>query len=386
MDSERVFELITRNTEEVLTPEDLKLYIETGLKLKHYIGFEISGKVHLGTGIITTSKVVDLIKAGVDVSIFLADWHTWINEKLGGDREVIIKVAEGYFKESLIAGIKCNGGDPKKVKFVLASDIYRSDDKYWATVIDVSKNCTLSRIMRSITIMGRKEGSAVDFAKLIYPPMQVADIFFQGINLAHAGMDQRKAHVIAREVALKLKVSPLLDQKGNKIKPVALHTPLLAGLCKPPVWPIPKDKVKEVLSELKMSKSKPDSCIFIHDSPDEIKRKLSNAFCCAGEVDYNPVLDWAKNLIFSKEHEILEVERPAKYGGNIVYSDYDTLKQDFASGKLHPLDLKNAVAEKIIDMLEPARKHFKKPKHAKMLKEIEELTGGYNYGKKAKEI
>jgi tyrosyl-tRNA synthetase len=70
MDSETKFDLITRNTEEVLTPEDLKNFIETGVPLKHYIGFEISGKVHLGTGLMTGLKVADFQKAGVDCSIF----------------------------------------------------------------------------------------------------------------------------------------------------------------------------------------------------------------------------------------------------------------------------------------------------------------------------
>ena len=91
-------------------------------------------------------------------------------------------------------------------------------------------------MQRSITILGRKEGESVDFAKLIYPPMQVADIFTMGVNIAHAGMDQRKAHVIARDVAGKMKVSPLLDANGERIKPVCVHHPLLLGMKKPPIW------------------------------------------------------------------------------------------------------------------------------------------------------
>jgi len=374
MDSEKRFELITRNTEEILTEADLRLYIETGLKLKHYIGFEISGKIHLGTGLATMSKLVDFANADVDVSIFLADWHTWINDKLGGKKDVIKKIAEGYFKEGLKAGIKCAGGKPEKVKFVLGSELYKNHDEYWATVIEVSKHTTLSRIMRSITIMGRKEGTSIDFAKLIYPPMQVADIFFQGINLAHAGIDQRKAHVIAREVALKMKISPLLDNDGNKIKPVAVHNPLLLGLSKPPVWPVAKEQMKELLSAMKMSKSQPDSCIFIHDSPEEIKRKLENAFCPAGEIEFNPVLNWAKHVIFARDDACLDVERPARFGGNISYNSYEELEKDFAEKRLHPLDLKNAVAEKLIEILKPARKHFEKPKVKKMLDELEALT------------
>src|SRR3989344_3646872 len=201
MDSESGLQLILRNTEEVMTLEDLRRFLETGMKLKHYIGFEISGKIHLGTGLMCMSKVKDFADAGVDVSLFLADWHAWINDKLGGDMEVIKKVAGDYFKEGLKASFECFGGDSEKLKFVLGSDLYHHNDDYWATVIDVSKNTTLGRMQRSITIMGRKEGEQVDFAKMLYPPMQVADIFIQGINLPHAGLDQRKAQVIAREVA-----------------------------------------------------------------------------------------------------------------------------------------------------------------------------------------
>jgi len=374
MDIERRFNLITRNTEEILTEDDLKLFLETGVKLKHYIGFEISGKMHLGTGLMTMTKVKDFINAGVVVSIFLADWHTWINNKLGGDREVIKRVAVGYFKEGFKASLKCLGADPKKLRFVLGSELYHNNDEYWATVVEVSKHTTLARIKRSITILGRKEGEAVSFAMLMYPPMQVADIFFQGITLPHAGLDQRKAQVIAREVALKLNISPLRDEKGNKIKPVAVHHHLLLGLSKPPMWPVPKDRLQEIWSAMKMSKSKPDSCVFIHDSESEIRRKLNNAFCPAGETEFNPVLDWTKYLLFRDEKSELHIERPEKFGGDVTYYSYAELERDFIEKKLHPLDLKKAVAEELIKLLEPARKHFEKPKNKAMLEELETLS------------
>ncbi len=373
MDAERKVNIIKRNTEEIMTESDLKLFLETGIKLKHYIGFEISGKIHLGSGLMCMSKVKDFIDTGIDVSIFLADWHTWINDKLGGDMDVIKKVAGGYFKEGLKASLECLGGDADKLKFVLGSDLYHNNDKYWATLIDVSKNTSLGRMSRSITIMGRKEGESVDFAKLIYPPMQVADIFIQGVNLPHAGLDQRKAHVIARDVALKLKVKPLLDNKGNKVKPVAVHHHLLLGLGKPPVWPVPKDNLQEVWSSFKMSKSKPNTCIFIHESPEEVRRKVMNAFCPEGETEFNPLLDWAKSLIFRDEKSELAVEKPKKFGGNITYYTYGDLERDFSAKKLHPLDLKSALSEKIVAVLEPARKHFEQPKVRAMLNELEDL-------------
>lgn len=373
MDVQKKFELIKNNTEEIMTEQDLKDLLESGIKIKHYIGFEISGKIHLGTGLMCMSKVKDFMDAGVECSIFLADWHSWINDKLGGDREIIKKIAGGYFKEGLKASLKCFGGNPEKLKFILGSDLYHNNDDYWATMVDVSKNTSLSRMQRSITIMGRKEGGSVDFAKLIYPPMQVADIFIQGINLPHAGLDQRKAQVIAREVALKIKTKPLLNKEKKQIKPVAVHHHLILGLGKPPVWPVPKEQLQELWSALKMSKSKPDTCIFIHDSPEEIKRKINKAFCIEGETEFNPILDWTKYLIFREHDSKLEIKRPEKFGGDMVYNSYNDLEKDFSEKKLHPMDLKNAVAEKLIKILEPARKHFEQPKMKKMLEELEQL-------------
>jgi tyrosyl-tRNA synthetase len=372
MDNAKRIELITRNTEEVLTSDDLKKLIENGEKIKHYIGFEISGKIHLGTGLMCMSKVKDFMDAGVETSVFLADWHSWINDKLGGDLELIRKVAVGYFKEGMKASLKCVGGDPEKVKFVLGSDLYHNNDLYWQTMVDVSKNTSLARVMRSITILGRKEGGSVDFAKLIYPPMQVADIFIQGVNLPHAGIDQRKAEVVARDVGLKITSSPIKNKEGEKIKPVAVHHGLISGLGKPPVWPIPKDKLKDYLSELKMSKSSPDSCVFIHDSPEEIKRKMNKAFCMEKEIDFNPVLNWAKTICFNFRDK-LDIVRPEKFGGNKTYESYDALKQDFAKGELHPMDLKNAITESLIDILKPARDHFSKGKPKEMLEEMDKL-------------
>ncbi len=367
------FELIKRNTEEIMTEEDLKILLDSGIKIKHYIGFEISGKIHLGTGLMCMSKVKDFMDAGIDCSIFLADWHSWINDKLGGNREAIKKIAVGYFKEGLKVSLKCFGGNPDKLKFVLGSELYHNNDDYWATMIEVCKNTSLARMMRSITILGRKEGESVDFAKLIYPPMQVADIFVQGINLPHAGLDQRKAQVIARDVALKMGIKPLLDKKGNSIKPVAVHHHLILGLGKPSVWPMPKEQLQELWAVLKMSKSKPDSCIFIHDSPEEIRRKINQAFCLEGEIEFNPILDWVKHIIFREDNSKLEIKRDKKFGGNIIYKSYRELEKDFSEKKLHPLDLKNSVAEKLIQILEPARKHFEQPKIKKMIKELENL-------------
>ncbi len=363
MDDQK-FNLISRNLDEVLTPEELKELIKSGKSLKHYIGFEISGKVHLGTGILTMLKIKDLQEVGVEVTVFLADWHTWLNKKLDGTLETATKMARSYFEEGLKASALCVGADPEKIKFILGSELYKEDPEYWATVIRVAKATTLARMLRSTTIMGRKEGEISDSAMLIYPAMQAADIFTMKINITHSGTDQRNVHVVARDTAKDL----------GQQKPVAIHHHLLQGLLKPAVWPIPEENREETVMAMKMSKSKPDSAVFITDSPEEIRRKVGNAFCPEGEVKFNPILDWAKHLIFYQQDSILEIERPEKWGGNLTYKNYEQLEKDYAEKQLHPQDLKSAVAEWLIKKLEPARKYFEDPKRKSALEEIQKLT------------
>lgn len=376
MTNEEKLNLITRNLEEILTEEELKALIESGVPLKHYIGLEISGKVHIGTGFAVLLKIKDLQETGVKTTILLADWHTWLNKKLDGTLETASKIAREYFEEGMKAAAICVGADLDKIEFVLGSELYEKlGQEYWANVIKVSKATTLARMIRSTTIMGRKESEISDSAMLIYPAMQSADIFALGVNLAHAGTDQRNVHVVAREAAKDL----------GQQKPVAIHHHLLQGLMQP-IFTTDEGGKKVLDPEAaKMSKSKPDSAVFIHDSPDEIKRKVSNAYAPEGIVEFNPILDWTRHLIFYNQGHTLQglslkdtpfvVVRKTEYGGDKSYSIYEDLEKDYAEKKLHPQDLKIAVAEWLIQKLEPARKYFEDPKRKTALEEIERLTG-----------
>ena len=381
MDTATKLKLITSPpTEEIITEGDLKSAIELGIPLRHYIGFEISGLLHIGQGMISAIKIADMQKAGVDCSIFLADYHAWINEKLGGDLDLIKKTAVSYYKEAFKKSLEVAGADPDKVKFVLGSELYEAlGNDYWTTVLEIAKNTNLARIKRSITIAGRKEGETVSFALLMYPVMQVADIFAQQINVAHAGADQRKAHVVARDVAGYLKYSMPLKRKHNDheemYKPIALHHHLILGLQEPPIWPIPKGKIKDVTTSMKMSKSKPKTAVFLTDTEANIKEKLMEAFCPAKHTEYNPVLDWTKHIIFKLNKE-LTIERPAKFGGTLHFSDYKELEKLFAEGRLHPADLKAGVADALIEILAPIRKKFEQPKYHEMLEQLERITSG----------
>jgi len=331
--------LLTDNVLEVIKPEELEAQLTSGRKdLKAYIGFEPSGIAHIAWKMMV-GKVIDLTNCGYQVTILLADWHAYINDKLAGDIQAI-KTCGAYMEDCF----KAFGVDQDRTKFVYCSG-YIDDPRYWELVLRSAKANSLQRMKRALTIMGRQEDEAdLDASKLIYPAMQVADIFYLDVDVALGGMDQRKAHMLAREVAPKV---------GRKTF-VALHTHLIAGLAGAEGRMAPE--------EAKMSKSKPDSAIFIHDAPEEVDRKMKKAFCPQGQVDGNPVLQMARHLVFSEKGR-LEIKRPAKFGGDVAFERYSDLEAAFAASKVHPADLKTSVAASINEMLVPVAAYFKAHPH-----------------------
>lgn len=338
-------------TEEILTKDELTELLASKKPLTHYIGFEISGLVHIGH-VSTLNVFKPLQDSGAKSIIWLADWHSYINNKLGGSFENI-RTAAAYFEHAMRAALLCYGVDHTKVNFLLANDTYTM--KYWELVMAVAKNTTLSRTKRSLDIAGRTAGDSIPTAILFYPSMQAADIFFLNVNIAHAGMDQRKAHVVARDAHV----------PGFQ-KPVAIHNHILQGLQKPSVWPIPEGDPLQTAIALKMSKSKPDSAIFIHDEPDVIASKIKKAFCPPKETKFNPIIDWAIHLIL-KHDKSFTIERPEQYGGTLVIESAEQLISLYEADQLSPVDLKNGVTIWIQNFLAPAREYFKGEDKQKLL-------------------
>jgi tyrosyl-tRNA synthetase len=343
MDAKGRLALLTRGAQEVVTPEEaaaVAAALADGQRRSAYIGFEPSGRVHLGWKI-CADKVSDLVEAGLEVTVLLADWHAQINDKLDGDLAAIQACGE-YMKDCFAA----LGVPVEKVRFVYASD-YVADAGYWATVLAVMKQTSLARMRRAMDIMGRTADEAErDMSKFVYPAMQVADIFHMGFDVAYGGMDQRHAHMLCRDIAKKL---------GRKA-PVAVHTPLLPSL--------QADGRMDPL-ESKMSKSKPDAGILIHDSTEDVERKVKAALCPQAQVEGNPVLELVRLIVFEGllkrgRDEAFVVERPEKFGGPVQYGTYQELEAAFAAGGLHPADLKKAAAGYVDRVLEPVRAFFEK--------------------------
>lgn len=343
-------ELIKQVGEEIITEEELKKLLSEKKNPVAYDGFEPSGNIHIAQGILRVINVNKMIKAGCKFKILIADWHAWANNKLGGNLENI-KVAGKYFMEVW----KASGVDMSKIELIWASELVK-DDNYWAKVMQIARNSTVNRIVRCSQIMGRSEKEALQASQILYPCMQCADIFHLNVDITQLGMDQRKVNMLAREIGPKL----------GYWKPVAVHHHMLMGLGQPP---------KSELTgadrgiELKMSKSKPDTAIFMTDSEEDVKRKIGKAYCPEGIVEENPIIEYCRYIIFENVKE-MKVERPAKFGGDLSIKSYDELVSVFSKKELHPMDLKTAVSKEINQLLEPVRKHFEKGKAKELLDEI----------------
>jgi tyrosyl-tRNA synthetase len=352
--------LTARNTDEIITHNELQVILETNTHPRAYWGFEASGMMHIGMGLVCGRKIMDMIESGFDFTVFLADWHSWINNKLGGDMENIHLCGE-YFKQCFAA----IGISPSKATFMWASDL-AARREYWERVVRVAKSVNVNRIWRALPIMGRgiDGGKELEAASTFYPCMQAADIFELQLDVACAGMDQRKAHVLARDVAEKLRWR----------KPTSLHTHLLVGLSGAKRMDTTKydedDTISDEISS-KMSKSKPESSIIVHDDPETIRHKIRDAYCPPKESDNNAIMDIARYISFPWQGSV-QIDRPTKYGGSITITDPEELGKEYRNGKIHPLDLKNAVAESLIKILEPVREEFqRKPELYQKMQELQ---------------
>ncbi|GBC69644.1 Tryptophan--tRNA ligase 2 [archaeon HR01] len=355
MDIERRLELITRPpTEEVITPEELRALLEVEAHPVAYDGFEPSGLAHIPFALLRAIKLRDMLEAGCRFKILLADWHALVNNKMGGDLNKIRRVGE-YFIEVW----RASGIDLDRVEIVWASDLAAEKD-YWALVINVMRNTTLRRLLRCLPIMGRTEGELQEAAQIIYPSMQVADIFTLGAQICQLGLDQRRANILARELAPKL----------GYWRPVAVHHHMLMGLegYKGPKGMEDNDRLDIQISS-KMSKSLPETSIYVHDDRETIKKKILKAYTPPKQVEGNPLLEYCRYIIFPMRGG-LKVERPSKYGGPVEYLEYSELERDYVAGGLHPLDLKNAVADSLDQLLTPIRKWFEENSRARELYEF----------------
>ena len=223
------------------------------------------------------------------------------------------------------------GADIKKFEIVKGSSFELNKD-YVLDMLKYSTFVSINDAKRSAAEVV-KFGDNPKLSGLIYPVMQSLDEEYLKVDIQYGGVDQRKIFVFSRENLPKLGYKPRIE----------VMTPLIPGL-------IGK----------KMSASDPKSKIDLLDDPKAVEDKINDAYCPEGVVEDNGVLAFAKYVIMVLKKDAREkfiVERPQKFGGNLEFSDYEELEKIFVEKKLHPLDLKKAVAKEINKLLKPFQKN-----------------------------
>ncbi len=327
MNFEEKLELVKRNTSEILEESELKKLLKEKTKPIAYWGTATTGKPHLGY-LFSVMKIADLLKAGFHVKILLADLHA----SLDRTPWKILETRYNYYKKIIPLAISLMNKDTKELEFVKGSDLELNKDYF----LDLLKLSTFSSVHDA-----QKAGSEVvkqeenpKLSGLLYPLLQIADEKYLKTDVQLGGSDQRKIFVLARQLL------PKIDSKKN----VEILHPLIPGL-------IGK----------KMSASIDSSMIGFLDTEKEIKEKIRGAACVSGDLDNGliPFIKYILMTIKKDKGEDFIIKRPSKFGGDLVYRSYEDLEKDFVSKKLHPLDLKNALSEEIINFLKPLNKYRK---------------------------
>ncbi|MAV43036.1 MAG: tyrosine--tRNA ligase [Euryarchaeota archaeon TMED248] len=307
--------------------------------IRCYVGFEPSGKAHIGWKVLSL-QLKRMLDADINVLIFLADWHAWINDKFNGKMEDIQTTAR-YMEDTFRAllGNPPEGDGPGQLRFFWASTLMDSGD-YWARVLRCSKGATLAMVRKTFTIMGRDEASSDhDLSKFYYPAMQASDIFELDIDIAIGGMDQRKAHMFMRDVA----------SKWGWKKATCLHTTIISSL---------KSTGARMESfDHKMSKSDPSGAILIHDTEKQLRKKMQKHAYLNPEDDSSPVYELAEHVVLPEWGEINVTPNP-KFGNPSTWTDLQSFKDAVKSGEIHPLDAKLGVADGIYRGLTDVAKFF----------------------------
>lgn len=364
--------LLEKLADDIICPEELHamLHADESRILTCYDGFEPSGRIHIAQGIAKAINVNRLLRLGINCIFYIADWFAALNNKCGADISSIQTLGR-YFVEvwkacgmlGVSKPVTFDSGQAVSVKFIWASEFIRQNSSsYWMRVMNIARSFTVPRMQRCSTIMGRTEGDDQPISQILYPSMQCADIFELKLDLVEMGLDQRKVNALARDYCDK---SAELKHR----KPVILMHHMLLGL----------------VGDGKMSKSVPDSAIYMDDSFEEIERKIMNASCPERAVTENPILEYYKYIIFGAiEQELLSVERqgsvlllPYGHGGDGTttkcsqFANYEELENAYIEGRVSSHVLKSSLVYYIDNLIAPVRAHFEStPELSRLLSEV----------------
>ncbi|KAB5530877.1 hypothetical protein PHYPO_G00134430 [Pangasianodon hypophthalmus] len=326
------FNLITRNLQEVLGEEKLKLILKER-ELKVYWGTATTGKPHVAY-FVPMSKIADFLKAGCEVTILFADLHAYLDNMKAPWELLELRVQ--YYEQVIKAMLESIGVPLDKLKFVKGTD-YQLNRDYTLDVYRLSSMVTEHDAKKAGAEVVKQVEHPL-LSGLLYPGLQALDEEYLKVDAQFGGVDQRKIFTLAE------KYLPSLGYA----KRIHMMNPMVPGL-----------------TGAKMSSSEEESKIDLLDKKEDVKKKLKKAFCEPGNIQNNGVLSFVKHVLFPLHSEFV-IKRDPKWGGDKVYTSYEEVEKDFAEEQIHPGDLKASVEVALNKLLDPIRKKFETPELKKL--------------------
>jgi tryptophanyl-tRNA synthetase len=226
-------------------------------------GVQPTGKLHIGNYLGALKNFVALQNSGkYQCYFFIADLHSLTEDFNSKEKpRQILNLAADF----LAAGL-----DPKKSTIFLQSQIPAHSELAWI----LNTLTPMGELYRMHQFKEKSEGQRqnVNVGLFDYPALQAADILLYDAQFVPVGEDQLQHLEFSRTLARKF------NSRFGKtfIEPQAIltKTPRVMSLANP---------------KKKMSKSQPESCLFIDDSPEEIRNKIKRAVTDSGkELKYDP--------------------------------------------------------------------------------------------------
>lgn len=225
-------------------------------------GIQPSGRLHIGNYLGALKNFVDLQNSGQYQSIFfIADLHSLTEDFDPSQKKQQVL--------DLLASYLAIGLNPKKSLLFIQSHVPAHSELTWI-LNTITPFGELSR-MTQFKDKSERQQENINVGLFTYPVLQAADIILYDAQFVPIGEDQVQHLELSRTLARKF--NNKFDETFVEPQALLTKTPRVMSLQDP---------------NRKMSKSHPDGCLFIDDSPEEIERKIMSAVTDSGlEIKYD---------------------------------------------------------------------------------------------------
>eukprot|EP00040_Diaphanoeca_grandis_P038824 m.257445 g.257445 ORF g.257445 m.257445 type:complete len:561 (-) comp35310_c0_seq1:133-1815(-) len=332
MSVDEKLKIITRDLAETCKEEIMKkVLVEEKRDVKIYWGTATTGKPHIGY-FVPMLKIADFLRAGCEVTILFADIHGYL-DNMKSSFELLAYRTE-YYKAIISALLESVGVSLDKLTFRTGRE-FQLTPAYTLDLLRLTTMCSQDQAKKAGAEVV-KQSDSPPLSGLLYPLLQWLDEEYLDCDAQFGGVDQRKIFMGAERYMPKI---------GYKQR-AHLMNPMVTGM-----------------QGTKMSSSEANSKLDLIDTPTDVKKKIKKVFCEEKNIENNPLLEYVKAVILKATPEFVITKWDKT---STTYTDHATLLKDFAEGRVHPADLKDACTNAFNNLLAPIRKKFETPELVKL--------------------